>query len=129
VAHAVLREAAVGGGEHGRAVGTLALDRHLHGAQVAHDVRARVDGEDAGRRQHGRGVDGGDARVGVRGAHDDGPRLPGQAHVTEEASLPAQQPGVLDALDTLPDPEAAHQHVLMEGAFSPCARVAVKERP
>ncbi len=109
VSHPVRGEAAMRRGEHRRAVGTLARERHRHRAEpVAREVGAREHREDAGRRR-GRGrIDRPDPRVGVHRAHDDGVGLAGKVHVRVEAALAAQEPDVLEPLDPLSDPELPH---------------------
>jgi hypothetical protein len=94
---------------HGRAVGTLALERHLHGAErLLREVRAREDGDDARSLARRGGVDAANPRVGVDRAHDHRVRLPGHVHVVVEPAAAAQQPAVLEPLDALADAELTH---------------------
>ena len=110
IAHALLREAAVGRGEHRRAVGPLAPKGHLHRAQaVALDVGAGEDGEDAGSLEGPVDVDGAYAGMGMRGAKDDGVRLPGKIDVVEITAFALEQADVLEARHRLADAELCHR--------------------
>ena len=94
--------------EHRRAVGTLALERHLHGAELVAEIGAGEDRERAGRLQGRFGVDARDLCVGVHRAHDDRVRLPGKIDVVVKATLALDEADVLEPLDRLPDPELPH---------------------
>ena len=107
VARTTLHEPVMRWRPHRRAVRTLALERHLHRAERG-DVRAREDSEDTGCFQRGARVDGPNARVRVHRADDDRVRLAGEIDVVVKAALAPNEPGVLEALDALPDPELAH---------------------
>ena len=109
IAHPLRAEALVRRSEHGRAVGPGALERHLHGAEaVAGEIGAGEDGDHARHRARGGGLDGPDARVGMRRAQHDQVDLAGQVDVVVEAALALQQPRIVEAPDPLPDPELFH---------------------
>ena len=97
VTRAILGEAPMGGRPHGRAVGALALEGHLHRAEAV-EVGSREHGDHAGRSGGRRGVDGADARVGVGGPHDHHVRLAGQVDVVMKAAFTAEEADVLEAL-------------------------------
>jgi hypothetical protein len=105
VARAPARERLVRRGEHRRAVRALALERHLHGAELVAEIVPGEDGEDAGHLQRRLLVDARDARVRVERAHDDRVSLARQVHVIVEAPLALDEAHVLEALDALADPE------------------------
>ena len=109
VARAPARQGLVRRREHRRAVGALALERHLHRAEVVAEVVTGEDGEDAGDLERGLRVDAGDARVGVQRADDDRVGLAQQVHVVVEAALALDEADVLEPLDALTNPELAHQ--------------------
>ena len=109
IAHPLLAEALVRRGEHGRAVGPGALERHLHGAEaVPGQIGTGEDGDHARQRPRGGGLDGPDPRMGMRRAHHHHVDLAGQVDVVVEAALALQQPRIVEAPDPLPDPELPH---------------------
>ena len=109
VADPILRQAPVRRRPHGRAVGTLPLEGHLHGAEaVARHVGSGEDGDDAGAGGGRGGVDGEDPCVRMGRPDDDHVRLARLVDVVMEAALAAEEANVLEALQRLADAELPH---------------------
>jgi len=95
--------------KHGAAIGALARQGHLHGAQaIGRHILAGVDGQHARRLQSGLGVDGLDAGVRVGRTHQHGVGLPRQVVVVHKLSLTAQQSGVFETGHGLAYAELGH---------------------
>ncbi len=109
------------GRPHGRAVGPLALERHLHGAEALH-VGAGEDGSHTGSGGRGGRVDRTDSRMGMGGPDDHHMRLAGLVDVVVEAAFTAEETDVLEALHRLPDTELPHPIRLLWRASDAPAR-------